>query len=193
MRTRILSVTPVNPLGVTASLTSKGSQDSRSVRLGEHRGAENALSLPRRVPRLSPLSAGCPHPSRCGAAPHRATFPKGKALRPLPLCRSPIKMCRHRRRSKAKPLRGSRGGSAAEHGGYLGEDRGAENAFNSPLWQYPIKMCAPCAHSFVFHAPEGTLHVPKARFICGTHVPSFSRFLRLKAGVEIPEKQTERQ
>ena len=32
-------------------------------------------------PRLSPPEAGCPHPSRCGAAPHRATFPKGKATR----------------------------------------------------------------------------------------------------------------
>ena len=95
---------------------------------------------------------------------------------------------------------GAEAATAAEHRGYLGEDRGAENAFNSPLWQYPIKMCVHGAHSFVFHAPEGrascaegALHVPKARFMCGTHVPSFSRFLRLKAGVEIPEKQTERQ
>ena len=31
--------------------------------------------------KLSPPTAGCPNPSRCGAAPHRATFPKGKAKR----------------------------------------------------------------------------------------------------------------
>ena len=39
-----------------------------------------AQNLPKCVPRLSPLLAGCPHPSRCSAkAQHRATFPKGKA------------------------------------------------------------------------------------------------------------------
>ena len=38
-------------------------------------------SFQRCVPQLSPPTAGCPHPSRCGAAPHRATFPKGKASR----------------------------------------------------------------------------------------------------------------
>ena len=45
-------------------------------------GAENALRLTRcSAYRLSPLLAGCPHPSRCSAkAPHRATFPKGKAM-----------------------------------------------------------------------------------------------------------------
>ena len=60
-----------------------------------------STELQRCEPRLSSPLAGCPHPSRCSAkAQHRATFPKGKALR---------------RRSKAKPLRGSRGGSAADH------------------------------------------------------------------------------
>ena len=38
-----------------------------------------AQSLPKCKPQLSPPQAGCPHPSRCGAAPRRATFPKGKA------------------------------------------------------------------------------------------------------------------
>ena len=33
------------------------------------------------MPQLSPLLAGCPHPALCGAAPHSATFPKGKAMR----------------------------------------------------------------------------------------------------------------
>ena len=64
-----------------------------------HRGAEKRAQFalqstgePRRlsrkpqnfqrcVPQLSPPLAGCPHPSQCGAAPHRATFPKGKAMR----------------------------------------------------------------------------------------------------------------
>ena len=62
----------------------QGSQDSRSVLLAEHRE-------PRRLPPQTtdvakvqtagkPAGAGCPHPSRCSAkAPHRATFPKGKA------------------------------------------------------------------------------------------------------------------
>ena len=47
-----------------------------------------AQSLPRRKPQLSPPLAGCPHPSRCGAAPLRATFPKGKAKRPLTVLNS---------------------------------------------------------------------------------------------------------
>ena len=39
-----------------------------------------ATELQRCVPRLSPPTAGCPHPSRRSAkAQHRATFPKGKA------------------------------------------------------------------------------------------------------------------
>ena len=48
---------------------------------------------------------------------------------------------------KPNPSEGAEAATAAEHGGYLGEDRGAENAFNSPLWQHPIKMCAHGAHS----------------------------------------------
>ena len=40
MRTKILSVTPLNPLGVTAPLMNKGSQEARSVCLTEHRGAK---------------------------------------------------------------------------------------------------------------------------------------------------------
>ena len=58
---------------------------------GAEAAPPQATELQRRVPQLSPPLAGCPHPSRCGAAPHRATFPKGKALRPLPLCRTPYK------------------------------------------------------------------------------------------------------
>ena len=37
-----------------------------------------ATELQRCVSQLSPPTAGCPHPSRCGTAPHRATFPKGE-------------------------------------------------------------------------------------------------------------------
>ena len=49
----------------------------RGSRGGYRRKAQN---LQRLVSRLSPLLAGCPHPSRCSAkAQHRATFPKGKA------------------------------------------------------------------------------------------------------------------
>ena len=64
MRTRILSVTPVNPLGVTAPLINKGSQENgvnampcrrynpsvkpTACQLPLHRGAENALNLPLR-------------------------------------------------------------------------------------------------------------------------------------------------
>ena len=47
MRTKILSVTPVNPLGLTAPLT-QGSREVCSVRLAEDRGAENAFNLPLR-------------------------------------------------------------------------------------------------------------------------------------------------
>ena len=42
--------------------------------------------------RRASCAAGTLHLRRTAA--HRATFPKGKALRPLPLCRDPIKMCR---------------------------------------------------------------------------------------------------
>ena len=52
-----------------------------------------------------------------------------------------------RRQKPAPSSEGAEAATAAEHGGYLGEDRGAENAFNSPLWQHPIKMCAHGAHS----------------------------------------------
>ena len=50
------------------------------------RGSRGGSAASRRIARvrvqLSPPKAGCPHPSRCGAkAPHRATFPKGKARR----------------------------------------------------------------------------------------------------------------
>ena len=45
---------------------------SRLASAAKHRIAQGE-------PQLSPPGAGCPHPSRCGAAPHRATFPKGKA------------------------------------------------------------------------------------------------------------------
>ena len=38
-----------------------------------------AQDLQKREPQLSPPLAGCPHPSRRGVTPHRATFPKGKA------------------------------------------------------------------------------------------------------------------
>ena len=57
-----------------------------------HRGAKNALSLPRRVPRLSPPLAGCPHPSRCSAkAQRRATFPQGEGFAPVTSVPHPYK------------------------------------------------------------------------------------------------------
>ena len=43
MRTKILSVTPLNPLGVTALLMNKGSREVRSVRLAEDREPRFAL------------------------------------------------------------------------------------------------------------------------------------------------------
>ena len=117
MRTRILSVTPLNPLGVPAPLMNKGSRENgvnattcrrynpsvfsacktsrkaSSPYTGEPRfalrlargaqGAAAATAASRRIANacaaVKPAEAGCPHPSRCGAAPHRATFPKGKA------------------------------------------------------------------------------------------------------------------
>ena len=46
-------------------------------------GAEAAAAASHRITKVrvavKPAGAGCPHPSRCGTAPHRATFPKGKA------------------------------------------------------------------------------------------------------------------
>ncbi len=66
MRAKILSVVPLNPLGAPAPLINKGSQDSRSVRLAEHREAEiralftlvstgEARALPRSAPKKSPV------------------------------------------------------------------------------------------------------------------------------------------
>ena len=139
-------------------------------------GAEAAppqsTELQRCKPRLSPPLAGCPHPSRCSAA--RSTAP-------------PSPRGRLRRRSKAKPLRGSRdsrsvrlcGRAPSKCAATRGTPQRAQRA------RFMRRSRASCA--------EGTLHTPKGCFICSTHVPSFSRFLRLKAGVEIPEKQTERQ
>ena len=54
MRTRILSVTLVNSLGVTAPLMNKGSRDSRSVRLGEHRGAKKRAPFSTATAALKP-------------------------------------------------------------------------------------------------------------------------------------------
>ena len=65
--------------------------------LAEYRGAEAAppqtTDLQRCAPQLSPPLAGCPHPSRCGAAPHRATFPKGKAKRSAAAVRTDLILC----------------------------------------------------------------------------------------------------
>ena len=118
----------------------------------------------------------------------------------LPLCAPSIKMCRHWRRSKAKPLRGSRGGSAADHRFTLGEHRGAKNAlhrlcakfripnsaFRITLCRHPFKMCAHGAHTFIFHAPKGrasyavgVLHAPAVRFICEAKSPPKRAFCYL--------------
>ena len=74
MRTRILSVTPVNPLGVTAPLMNKGSQEARSVRLAEDRE-------PRALLRRAQICRGGTTPSRCAAT--RGTpkhFAKGRNI-----------------------------------------------------------------------------------------------------------------
>ena len=74
-----------------------------------------ATELQRRVPRLSPPLAGCPHPSRCSAA--RSTAP-------------PSPRGRLRRHSKAKPLRGSRGGAPAPR--FALHCRGAKRSITTP-------------------------------------------------------------
>ena len=78
----------------------------------------------------------------CPLAVSRSCF--GYSLLHLRTAAACLSRCiRHWRRSKAKPLRGRRGGSAAKHGGYLGEDRGAENAFNSPCRAQGAKAAEP--------------------------------------------------
>ncbi len=46
MRTKILSVTPLNPLGVTAPLMNKGSREMRSIRLIGRRQAAVVAAQP---------------------------------------------------------------------------------------------------------------------------------------------------
>ena len=46
------------------------------------------LNSQRCEPQLRPPKAGGPHPSRCGATPRRATFPKGKAKRSVRLAKN---------------------------------------------------------------------------------------------------------
>ena len=56
----------------------------------------HATELQRCEPRLSPPTAGCPHPSRCSAkAQHRATFPKGEPRR-LPPHATELQRCEPR-------------------------------------------------------------------------------------------------
>ena len=85
-----------------------------------YRGAKaacrrKATELPKSNPRLSPPLAGCPHPSRCSAA--RSTAP-------------PSPRGRLRRHSKAKPLRGSRGGAPAPR--FALHCRGAKRSITTP-------------------------------------------------------------
>ena len=57
MRTKILSVTPINPLGVTAPLTSKGSQEN-GVNAMPCRRYNPSVFLPRRGKKPAPLTQG---------------------------------------------------------------------------------------------------------------------------------------
>ena len=69
--------------GLSSSVTAqRKSAAPRHLPQGEGKGGcrRKATELQGCEPRLSPPTAGCPHPSRCSAkAQHRATFPKGKA------------------------------------------------------------------------------------------------------------------
>ena len=69
---------PSRSLSLSQALKAKRLDSSllRGSRGGYRRRAQNCKGS-----QLSPLLAGCPHPSRCGDTPHRATFPKGKAKR----------------------------------------------------------------------------------------------------------------
>ena len=55
----------------------------------------------------------------------------------LPLCAPSIKMCRHRRRSKAKPLRGSRGGYRRKPQSLPCRAQGSRERTPSPLCEIP--------------------------------------------------------
>ena len=92
VRCKRYPLSPIQPL----SLFAPQGQKASSPCTGEPRRLPpQATEFSKVRTAVKPALAGCPHPSRCSAkAQHRATFPKGKALRPLPLCRSPIKMCR---------------------------------------------------------------------------------------------------
>ena len=79
------SVNAVTGRGYNPSVFSacETSRKASSPCTGEPRRLRRrALNLQKCEPQLSPLLAGCSHPSRCSAkAPHSATFPKGKAMR----------------------------------------------------------------------------------------------------------------
>ena len=71
MRTKILSVTPLNPLGVTAPLMNKGSQEAHSVRLAEDR-----------EPRTRSICLCGTAPSKCVRTAHTPKHfaPKGQNI-----------------------------------------------------------------------------------------------------------------
>ena len=143
MRTKILSVTPVNPLGVTAPLVNKGSQDcasSHTVGAGKPRLAQcrplppQAAELQKCKPRLSPLSG----------LPSSVTVPHSGASR-LPciaerfwqtLAENPM-----RRHATIKMCRDPR---------------------HTFIFHVPEGRAS---------YAEGVLHVPQARFICGANAP----------------------
>ena len=114
MRAKILSVTPINPLGVTAPLVNKGSRENgvnailcsrynpsvgfadSSPCTGEPRmrsvtAVLAAVITPAFGGRTSSVTV-----QRQGAAPRH--LPQGgRLITPSPLCRPAIKMCRHGR------------------------------------------------------------------------------------------------
>ena len=76
---------------LTASATGGARKPNPSE--GAEAAPPQTTDLQRCAPQLSPPLAGCPHPSRCGAAPHRATFPKGKAKRSAAAVRTDLILC----------------------------------------------------------------------------------------------------
>ena len=100
MRTKILSVTPINPLGVTAPLVNKGSRERAPSPSVRHKGAEAAPApckdLQLCKPQLSP--PGRAALIRHGAAQRRTAppSPRGKA-RAAPAAERRYCRCAYRR------------------------------------------------------------------------------------------------
>ena len=132
-----------------------------------HLGANSdlALSLPQSFVAAKRRQKPAPSSEGAEAAPPHST----ELQRCKPRLSPPLAGCPHPSRCSAKAQHRATfpKGKAKAALESQTPQREPRFAFNSPLWQYPIKMCRDPRHTST--RPKGALHAPKARFMCRRH------------------------